>query len=69
MADYKGDKLTVTEEELLEYVTLRREAEERLKTVDVPDCTTQSLKPAIWFDDDYGKDNELTLIPVYSSWE
>ena len=66
MADYKGDKLTVTEEELLEYVTLRREAEERLKTVDVPDCTTQSLKPAIWFDDDYGKDNELTLIPVYS---
>lgn len=66
MADYKGDKLAVTEEELLEYVTLRREAEERLKTIDIPDCTTLCLMPAIWFDDDYGKDNELTLIPVYS---
>lgn len=66
MVDYKGDRLAITEEELLEYVTLRREAEERLKTMDIPDCTTQCLKPAIWFDDDYGKDNELTLIPVYS---
>lgn len=66
IADYKGDKLAVTEEELLEYVTLRSEAEERMKTMDIPDCTTQCLKPAIWFDDEYGRDNELTLIPVYS---
>lgn len=66
MAYYKGDKLAITEEELLEYVTLRREAGDRLKTMDMPDGTAQSLKPVNRFDDNYGRDNELTLIPVYS---
>lgn len=66
IADYEHDTLAITEEELLEYVTQRLEARERLKSLDLPDRSSQSLKPNISFDTNYGRDNELALVPVYS---
>ncbi len=66
LADYKKDELAITEEELLEYVAMRQDAKERIKATELPERASQSLKPNIWFDDEYGKENELALVPVYS---
>lgn len=66
IADYEHDKLALTEEELLEYVTSRREAGERVKSEKVPEGTVSNLTPYNWFDEEYGAENKLTMIPLYS---
>lgn len=66
LADFERDELALTEEELLEYVALALEAEERLKGEKLPEAQIQSLKPDSFFDSQYGRSNELTMIPRFS---
>lgn len=66
IADYKKDTLAVTEEELLHYVTTRMDAQERLGGIDLPESSNGVLHPENWFARDYGEDNDLTLVPVFS---
>lgn len=66
LADYKNDKLAVSEEELLEYITSRDDARKSLEGLDIPDSSYTYLNPDMWFDEEYGHSSELALIPSFS---
>lgn len=66
LADYKNDKLAITEEELLSYVASRQDAAARREKMEPLTGTIGSLCPDSWFDKEYGAENQLTLVPLFS---
>lgn len=66
IADYKKDELAITEEELLDYVTSRKDAYEQCKEMKFPEGSISCLMPLNWFDDEYGSENQLTMAPLFS---